>query len=316
VASTARNHHSRNSCVPRAPAWVAWAAGPAGVAAGPCADSATAEVATVDGSQYTRAMAPSPYVHGSTDDTEVARLITQARFVASFSLADFDAAPGMHVLDLGTGVGAMSAMLAARYPGVQLTGLDFSEAQLERARKLHPVARYVQGDAAALPFEDAMFDRVHCTWVLEHVADPVRILREVRRVLKPGGYAHVMEVDNATLKIEPPLPGFTQTFDAMNSAQMRAGGDPFIGQVLERHFRDAGFEHVQMRQVPLHGHAEEPAFYAEMLEEFAAICESIDEVLTAAEVKRARIAATALRARAGQPNSSLEYTPMLARATR
>jgi cyclopropane fatty-acyl-phospholipid synthase-like methyltransferase len=82
---------------------------------------------------YREAMSSS-YVHGSTDAREVERLVVQARFVAGFALESFDAPAGARVLDLGTGVGAMAAELARRYPGITLTGVDLSEAQLAAAR--------------------------------------------------------------------------------------------------------------------------------------------------------------------------------------
>ena len=116
-------------------------------------------------------MARSGYVHGEPDDDEVSRLVRQARFVATFSLDTFEAPPGARVLDVGTGVGAMAAQLARLCPGIDLTGVDISEAQLARARALHPVATYVRADAACLPFADGSFDRVHMSWVLEHVRD-------------------------------------------------------------------------------------------------------------------------------------------------
>src|SRR5262249_23568904 len=122
---------------------------------------------------FLRMTDPHAYIHGSTDAREIARLEKQAAFVAPWSLARFDCAPVMRVLDLGTGIGAMAAQLARRYPGIQLTGLDRSPAQLAVARHRHPVAEYVEGDATALPFEAATFDRVHATWLLEHVPDPL-----------------------------------------------------------------------------------------------------------------------------------------------
>ena len=132
-------------------------------------------------------MARSGYVHGEPDDDEVARLVRQARFVAMFSLDTFEAPPGARVLDVGTGVGAMAAQLVRLCPGIELTGVDVSPAQIARARALHPIATYVQADATCLPFADGAFDRVHMSWVLEHVRDPLAILREVRRVLRRGG---------------------------------------------------------------------------------------------------------------------------------
>ena len=128
------------------------------------------------------------YIHGGTDLREVARLIKQALvWVAPRMLQDFTASPGMRVLDLGTGVGVMAAALVRRHPAIEVWGLDVRAAQLRQAKALHPVANYVQGHAARLPFPDASFDRVDASWVLEHVPDPAAVLREVCRILIPGG---------------------------------------------------------------------------------------------------------------------------------
>lgn len=254
----------------------------------------------------------SPYVHGSTDDHEIQRLVVQARFVAGFALESFDAPEGSRVLDLGTGVGAMAAELARRYPGITLTGVDLSEAQLAAARAKNPVATYVHADATRLPFPDASFDRVHATWLLEHVPDPRAVLREARRVLAPGGFVHVCEVDNASLRVSPPLPELTDTFDALNLAQTRAGGDPFVGRKLEALAREAGFAEVVTREVLLLGDDTHPTMRDALYEEFAGICESLDESLAPDEVARAKKAAALLRARG--VGTSLAYRPVVLKA--
>jgi SAM-dependent methyltransferase len=93
---------------------------------------------------------------------------------------------GQRVLDLGCGEGAFTAALADA--GVDAVGVEVAARAVERARAAHPelAFRHVPIDAP-LPFEDASFDAVWVSEVLEHVADTARFLSEVRRVLKAGG---------------------------------------------------------------------------------------------------------------------------------
>ena len=256
------------------------------------------------------------YIHGSTDPREIARLELQAAFVAPWSLSHFDASRGMHVLDLGTGIGAMAAQLAERYPDAQITGLDRSEAQLAVARERHPIATYVQGDATAMPFADGTFDRVHASWLLEHVPDPAAVVREVRRVLRRGGAAYFVEVDNATLRLEPPIAVVTEVMEMLNAAQLAAGGDPFVGRKLAPLFERAGFLEVRAMELPLVGDETDPTFYRAMAEEFAAIFESVDESLGQGARPRITEAAAHLRAMPSSGGGAIHYAPVILRATR
>jgi SAM-dependent methyltransferase len=89
------------------------------------------------------------------------------------------------VLDLCCGQGTLTASIAKNAAAV--TGLDFSPEMLARARVTAPAANIVEGDATAMPFEDAQFDKVVCNFGMMHIADQPKALSEVRRVLKPGG---------------------------------------------------------------------------------------------------------------------------------
>lgn len=258
-------------------------------------------------------MAGRGYVHGEPDDEEVARLVRQARFVATFSLDTFEAPPGARVLDVGTGVGAMAAELARLCPGVALTGVDISPVQIARARALHPVATYVEADAAALPFPAHSFERVHMSWVLEHVRDPLCILREIRRVLTPDGVAHLSEVDHRTLVVEPPLPPLARTMEVVDAAQRATGGDPDIGARLEALTREAGFTRVATRRPTLRGDDADPALRAELHEQFAGLCESVEEAIGESDMAQAREAAALLRARGA--GSLIAYRPAIVRAS-
>ena len=95
------------------------------------------------------------------------------------------AAPGVRVLDLCCGPGIVSAELVAH--GAHVTGLDFSEPMLERARRVVDRATFVHGDANTLPFEDGAFDAVTIGFGLPHLPEPERALMEVRRVMRTGG---------------------------------------------------------------------------------------------------------------------------------
>lgn len=92
------------------------------------------------------------------------------------------------VLELAVGTGRNLALYGT---GTRVTGIELSEAMLERARaraaELGLEAKLVQGDAQALPFPDASFDTVVCTFSLCTIPDDRRALAEARRVLRPGG---------------------------------------------------------------------------------------------------------------------------------
>jgi len=98
-------------------------------------------------------------------------------------------APPASVLDFGCGTGDIARALAAA--GYAMTGCDLSPAMIEAARARSGGPSYVGLDAArlpALPFADGQFDAVMSSSVFEYLPDPVAQLRELRRVLKPGGW--------------------------------------------------------------------------------------------------------------------------------
>jgi SAM-dependent methyltransferase len=90
------------------------------------------------------------------------------------------------VLEVGCGEGVVLATLAARLPGTRFDGLELDETALRQARARCPRATLVRGDACELPFGDKCFDLVVCLEVLEHLPEPLRALRELRRVARGG----------------------------------------------------------------------------------------------------------------------------------
>jgi demethylmenaquinone methyltransferase / 2-methoxy-6-polyprenyl-1,4-benzoquinol methylase len=100
--------------------------------------------------------------------------------------------PGDRVLDTCCGTGDLA--LASLRAGGRVTGIDFSERMLERARRKAPDLEWVQGDLLALPFEDASFDAATVGFGVRNVADLELSLRELRRVLQPGGRLAILEI--------------------------------------------------------------------------------------------------------------------------
>jgi demethylmenaquinone methyltransferase / 2-methoxy-6-polyprenyl-1,4-benzoquinol methylase len=104
------------------------------------------------------------------------------------------AAPGERVLDVATGTGLVARALKRRY-GCRVVGLDQSEQMLSRALPLvGPVyEQVVRGEAERLPFEDGEFDALTFTYLLRYVDDPAATMRELARVVRPGGRIAMLE---------------------------------------------------------------------------------------------------------------------------
>jgi ubiquinone/menaquinone biosynthesis C-methylase UbiE len=101
--------------------------------------------------------------------------------------------PGMRVLDVGCGRGGVLEQLGAdvAYP----VGIDPDLESLREHRM--PILPRAESNAAAIPFRGACADLVLCSWVVEHLPDPMRVFEEVRRVLRPDGY-FIFLTPNAT----------------------------------------------------------------------------------------------------------------------
>ncbi|GAA1654570.1 class I SAM-dependent methyltransferase [Actinoplanes couchii] len=101
--------------------------------------------------------------------------------------------PGARVLEIGCGTGNLSAALVRRTPAVKVVGIDPDRAALARARRKVPDGEFRHAWAADLPLPDGAVDVVLSSLMLHHLDDPVAGLREVARVLAPGGRLHIVD---------------------------------------------------------------------------------------------------------------------------
>ena len=179
-----------------------------------------------------------------------------------------DAKPGQLVLDVATGTGMVARALHERY-ACRVVGLDQSPDMLAAARDRDGVfAGIVRARAERLPFPDASFDHVTFTYLLRYVDDPAATLRELARVLRPGGRLVTLEFGVPRgvaypfwwvyTRVGLPLAGWVV------SARWRAVG-AFLGPSIEafyrrhpqtrieQYWRDAGLADIRVRRMSLGG---------------------------------------------------------------
>lgn len=148
---------------------------------------------------------------------------------------DYAGARGLRVLDVGSGQGIDVAHYARA--GARATGIDLTPRHVELARAhlaaLGLDAEVVEGDAEALPFPDGAFDRVSSNGVLHHTPDMAAALREVARVLRPGGEARIVVYNRGSLHYWITLVGWW----GIVKRELRQGG---IAGVLSEHVEYSG----------------------------------------------------------------------------
>ena len=247
------------------------------------------------------------YVHG-TSASEQARLaalnqLRNARFLEFVELAG-----AASVLEVGSGLGLLAQAVAERAPAARVVGVEFAAAQLARAPRGGGV-RFVQADAHRLPFGDGSFDVVYCRYLLEHVGDPERVLREMARVLRPGGRLYCEENDISLSRVDPPCPAYERAWAEFARLQEQLGGRPFIGRELYRLLRGAGLAAVELATAPEVHWAGSPGFALWVANLEGNLASGADALLARGMVTPGQLAAAVaeLRALAARQDASATF---------
>jgi ubiquinone/menaquinone biosynthesis C-methylase UbiE len=158
--------------------------------------------------------------------------------------------PGQRLLDVGCGPGTITVDLAGLVAPGEVVALDREPAVLAEvealaaARGLTNLVTTV-GDVYALELGDATFDVVHAHQVLQHLSDPVAALREMRRVIRPGGAVAARDADYAAMTWYPPEPRLERWLAVYRAVARSNGAEPDAGRRLLSWAQAVGFSRIE-----------------------------------------------------------------------
>jgi len=187
------------------------------------------------------------YTHGHHESVLRTHAWRTVRNSAAYLIPELKA--GLTVLDVGCGPGTITVDLARRVSPGHVVGIDASAEIITHAAGVAfdesvSNADFRVGNVYELDFADASFDVVHAHQVMQHLANPVAAMREIRRVLKPGGLLAARDVDYGGVMIYPHLPGLAAWMSTYRDVHYWNGGDPDAGRSLKAWARQAGFTDI------------------------------------------------------------------------
>jgi ubiquinone/menaquinone biosynthesis C-methylase UbiE len=195
----------------------------------------------------------STYIHGTDDDEQRRLSLMNDVLLNSAMLREMNLRGDERILDLGSGLGQFTRMMARAVPNGHVVGIEYSDEQLSAAKRLAAndgealLAELRSGDALNLDLGDqwGTFDVAHTRFLLEHVPDPLRAVKSMVRAVKPGGRIVLADDDHGVLRLWPEPPGWMSLWDAYMRAYERVGNDPLVGRRLVQLLHEAGAQPVR-----------------------------------------------------------------------
>jgi len=189
------------------------------------------------------------YIHGFSE-AEMRRLTRLQDILNEAELAALDLSGVERVLDVGSGLGQMTRAFArALAPGSTVVGVERDARQLAEATRQAGAAgedglvEFRAGDATALPLakeEWGSFDLAHARFLLEHVRDPLAVVKQMVAAVRPGGRAVLLDDDHELLRLWPECPEADRVWSAYYQSYRRRGFDPLIGRRMAGLLRQSG----------------------------------------------------------------------------
>ncbi|MBM7171132.1 class I SAM-dependent methyltransferase [Streptomyces sp. G44] len=208
------------------------------------------------------------YTHGHHESVLRSHTWRTAANSAAYLIGSLE--PHMKVLDIGCGPGTITADLAELVPDGHVTGVDQAPDILGTARATAAGrgldnVEFAVADVHDLDYPDDTFCVVHAHQVLQHVGDPVRALREMRRVCRPGGLIAVRDADYAAMTWYPNTPVMDDWLALYRRVARANGGEPDAGRRLKSWALEAGLTDIAASAGTwCYSSAEERAWWSEL----------------------------------------------------
>ncbi len=177
----------------------------------------------------------------------------------------------LQIADVGCGSGEITSRLARRYPEAEVLGLDILESSVtlaaERHSALAPRLRFQQGDAFELHLPGGAYDLVVCRHMTQAVPEPKRVLAELHRICKPGGWLHVLSEDYGMLHFPfGPLDADRLWRDGVFPYARATGTDARVGRHTWSYMKQLGLEELRVDYVVVDTLRVPRATFAQILE--------------------------------------------------
>ena len=220
------------------------------------------------------------YIHGYLSE-EQERLLSQAGTLASLIYPWIDFSQSKNLLEIGSGVGAQSKLLLELYPEIELTCVEIEASQIEKAKTnlasfFDRKITFVQQDAQQLSL-DKTFDSAFICWVLEHLSQPLKVLKGAFSHLNPGGVIYLTEVFNSSFHFFPEFQGLADYYEAFNEYQRQNGGHPDVGLQLGNLLHQAGFGDITLHHGGFHLDQSQPEALTTMCDYWKSLMKSAAE---------------------------------------
>ena len=189
------------------------------------------------------------YSHGHHESVLRSHVWRTAENSAAYLLDSLQ--PGQDLLDAGCGPGTITLGLAGRVAPGRVVGVDASADVVAKAKALGAArgatnVEFSTGDVHRLAYGDGSFDVAHAHQLLQHLADPVGAIRELRRVLRPRGLLAVRDGDYGAFTWWPADPLLDRWLELYHQLTRRNGGEADAGRRLSSWVHAAGFDDLRV----------------------------------------------------------------------